>query len=54
MPRHFSRFIQQQSSPGLIIVAQDLDIGLAIQELLLIWSAIDASEWLDRAQFLPV
>jgi hypothetical protein len=29
MPAHFARFAQTQSSPGLIIVEQDLGIGPA-------------------------
>jgi hypothetical protein len=29
MPAHFARFLDGRSSPGLIIVPQDLDIGLA-------------------------
>jgi hypothetical protein len=29
MPAHFARFLHSCSSPGLIIVLQDLDIGLA-------------------------
>jgi hypothetical protein len=39
MPRHFARFLETGSSPGLIVVTQDIEIGLAIEELLLIWTA---------------
>ena len=38
----------RQSSPGLILVPQDLDIGAAIEGLLLIWAASEAGEWRDR------
>src|ERR1035438_2302770 len=35
MPAHFARFLDSRPSPGLIIVPQDLDIGLAIEDLLM-------------------
>ena len=54
MPGHLTQFLANRSSPGVIIVAQDLDIGAAIEELLLIWSASDAAEWRDQLSFLPL
>jgi hypothetical protein len=54
MPGHFTRFRETRSSPGLIIVSQDLDIGAAIDDLLLIWEATDAEEWVDELGFVPV
>jgi Domain of unknown function (DUF5615) len=54
MPGHFARFRETRSSSGIIIVAQDLDIGLAIDDLLLIWATTDSEEWLDRLGFVPV
>ena len=54
MPLHLTQFLANRSSPGVIIVAQDLDIGAAIEELLLIWSASDAAEWRDQLSFLPL
>jgi hypothetical protein len=54
MPTHFARFLDIRSSPGLIIVPQDLDIGLAIEDLLLFWGASDAEEWRDKVGFLPL
>jgi hypothetical protein len=54
MPAHFARFLDSRSSPGLIIVAQDLDIGLAIEDLLLVWAASDAEEWRDKVGFIPL
>jgi hypothetical protein len=38
MPGHFARFWETRSSPGIIIVSQDLDIGAAIEDLLLVWA----------------
>jgi len=54
MPGHFRRFIETQTSPGLLILAQDLDIGLAIEELLLVWAASEAEEWRNAVVFLPL
>ncbi len=54
MPRHFAGPIDQQSSPGLMIISQDLEIGTAIDELLLVWLATDAQEWVGQVGFLPV
>lgn len=48
MPGYFKRFRETRSSSGLIIVSQDLDIGAAIEDLLLIWSATEAEEWVDQ------
>jgi hypothetical protein len=54
MPAHFARFLKSRSSPGVIIVAQDLDVGAAVEDLLLIWAASEAEEWRDQLGFVPV
>jgi len=54
MAAHFARFRKERSSPGIIIVPQNLDIGAAIDDLLLIWTATDADEWVDHIGFVPV
>jgi hypothetical protein len=54
MPRHFAGLADRQASPGLIILSQDLEIGTAIDELLLVWLATDAQEWVGQVGFLPV
>jgi len=51
---HFARFIEVSSSPGLIIVSQELDIGAAIEDMLLLWTATELEEWHDSMGFLPV
>jgi len=46
MPMHFRAFKSAgNSSPGVFLAAQTLDIGTAIEELLLVWLASKASEW---------
>ena len=54
MPGHFRRLIEKQASPGLVIVSQELDIGRAIEELLLVWAASEAEEWENTVIFLPL
>ncbi len=54
MPGYFAELLQVRSSPGVLIVTQDLDIGTAIEDILLIWAATDAGEWTDQIGFLPL
>lgn len=54
MPRHFAEFLKHSSSPGLIIVGQHFEIGRAIEDLLLIWAASDAEEWIGKIGFIPL
>ncbi|MGH9835891.1 MAG: DUF5615 family PIN-like protein [Blastocatellia bacterium] len=54
MPDHFAAFIGRSHSPGVFIVAQNLSIRTAIEELLLIWSASEGEEWVDRIVDLPL
>jgi hypothetical protein len=54
MPAHFDRFVERQPSPGLLVLSQDLDIGDAIEELLMIWAATNAREWRNQRRFLPL
>ena len=54
MPGHFAKFIERRSSPGVIIVSQQHDIGAAIEDLILIWATTDSSEWVNRIGYLPI
>jgi hypothetical protein len=54
MPAHFAQFLTGHSSPGLIIVPQDLAIGDAIDDLLLLWAATEAEDWRGKVGFLPL
>src|SRR5258708_882989 len=54
MVAHFERFIESRSSPGLVIVPQDLDIGSAIEDLLVMWAASESEEWQNRVGYLPL
>ena len=54
MPRHFAEFIQHQTSPGMIVVPQSLAFTAAVDDLILIWSASEAEEWVNRIAVLPL
>jgi hypothetical protein len=55
MPRHFAVFVQAHgSSPGVLLVPQYLPIREAIEELVLIWGASSAGEWVDRILKIPL
>ncbi len=54
MPRHFAAFIARETSPGLLVIPQSLAVAPAVEDLLLIWSATEATEWVNRVAFLPL
>lgn len=54
MPRHFTRFIAAETSPGVIVVPKSVSMGAAVEELLLIWAASDAEEWRNRLAWIPL
>jgi hypothetical protein len=54
MPRHFAAFIAAETSPGVLIIPQQLPVATAVEDLLLIWSIMDAEEWRNTIRFLPL
>ena len=55
MPAHFRTFRDAgNQSSGVFLIPQSIDVGTAIEELLFIWLASDASEWVNRLQWLPL
>lgn len=54
MPRHFADFIANNTSPGVLVVPQHLPVTAAAEDLLLIWNATEAEEWINRICFLPI
>jgi hypothetical protein len=54
MPRHFGEFLRDHQSPGVFLISQDLPIAIAVEALLLVWVASDASEWRNQLRYLPV
>ena len=54
MPGHFAQFIRSTSSPALLVVSQTMDIGEAIEQILIVWAASEAHEWINRVGYMPV
>ena len=54
MPGHFAAFIQAATSPGVFLIPQNLPIAVAVEELLLLWSATESSEWINQIVCLPL
>jgi len=54
MPRYFAEFVADIRSPGVIVASQQLSIAVIVEELLLIWSASEADEWVNRIAHLPL
>lgn len=53
MPKHFAEFITTRHSAGVFILSQDLPVSQAIEQLLMVWEASEAEEWIDSIQALP-
>jgi len=54
MPGSFRRLICNQPSPGVFLIPQKLILGVAIEELLLVWAASEAEEWENQLHYLPL
>lgn len=54
LPRHFGAFIGAHDSAGVLIVSQALAHSVVVEELLLIWAASEAEEWVNRIAYLPL
>jgi hypothetical protein len=53
MPGHFAEFIEQQDSPGVFVVPQDMAVAAAIEELVLIWAASAPESGLTASYIFP-
>jgi hypothetical protein len=54
MPRHFAAFITTRQSAGLLLIPQHLPIASAVDDVLLIWSTMEAEEWTNLMWSLPL
>ncbi len=54
MPQHFAVFTTAAMSPGLFIISQTTDVRVAIEELILIWAASEAEEWINIVVTVPI
>lgn len=54
MPGHFARFSGTVQSSGVILLREAIPISTAIEELVLIWTASEAEEWIGRLIWIPL
>lgn len=54
MPRHFAAFIGEQTSAGVLLVPQSLPRRQVVEDLLVIWVAMEAEEWINRIMSFPL
>ena len=54
MPKNFAEFIVHTSSSGVVVIPQKLPVRAAVEDLLLIGTASEAEEWINRMQVLPL
>jgi Domain of unknown function (DUF5615) len=56
--KHFNELLVSlptgEHTPGIMLIAQDLPIGIAVRELYEVCSCSTHAEWQDRATFLPL
>jgi len=55
MPAHFRQYISAGvKTPGVFLLREGISIAAAIEELVLIWSATEAEEWINRLLWIPL
>jgi hypothetical protein len=54
MPDHFAEFVLTQTSAGVVVIPQKLAVSRAADDLILIWTATEAEEWINRIYGLPL
>lgn len=54
MPDAFGAFVTRRQSSGVLIVPQSLPVVVAIEELLMVWTASDAEEWTNMISPIPL
>ena len=54
MPFHFADFIAVKPSAGVLIVPKGLPIRRVVEDLILIWEASEAEEWVNQIDALPL
>lgn len=54
MPLYFAKFVSQQTSYGVFLVPKRRPVRTIIEELILIWSASDAEDYVNQILTLPL
>jgi hypothetical protein len=53
MPAHFAEYVSAARSSGVILLREAISISVAIEELVLISTASEAEEWINRLAWIP-
>ena len=54
VPLHFGKFIQTCSSPGVLVISQKAEVLRIIEDLILMWFASEAEEYINSIRTLPL
>lgn len=55
MPVHFDDFnLSGRESPGLMLIAQEVPVGRAIDAILFVWDLSELADWRNQRLFLPL
>jgi hypothetical protein len=54
MPHHFAALIAARTSAGVILVPKNLPIHQVVEDLMLIWEASEAEEWVNQIDSIPL
>jgi hypothetical protein len=54
MPFHFAALIATRTCAGVILVPKNLPIRQVLEDLILIWEASEAEEWINQIDSLPL
>jgi hypothetical protein len=50
----YSRLSSGQPMAGLFLVLQSTPIGVAVDDLVLVWAASEAEEWVNQVRYSPL
>lgn len=54
MPAHFAEYLATANSSGVILLREAISLAVAIEELVLIWTASEAEEWINHLAWIPL
>src|SRR6266478_8790778 len=54
MPAHFAEYVSAANSSGVILLREAISIAVAIEEHVLISTASEAEEWINRLAWIPL
>jgi hypothetical protein len=52
MPAHFAKFVESETSTGLLIIRQRITIHRALEEIVYAWTESDASDWINQVRII--